>query len=90
MSVYHVTRYHGDALSMLSCKHYAAIQSRVMSRQLSHSINFGRSLRLDVVRPLVLILGEESRTLSAKYRALRSLTEKGLSGFGGNLQQVIH
>ena len=84
MSVYHVTCYHGDALS-----NHAAIQSRVMSRQLSHSINFGRSLRLDVMRPLALILGEESRTLSAKYRALRSLTEKGLSGFGGNLQQVI-
>ena len=60
----------------------------MLSRQLSHSINFGRSVRLDLVRPLVLILGEETRTLKAKYGALKNAAEKSLSSFGVNLQQV--
>lgn len=59
-----------------------------MSRQLSHSINFGMSVRLDVVRPLVLILREEARTLKAKYGTLRSNTERGLTSYAANLQQV--
>ena len=65
-------------------------QSKVLSRQLSQSFQFGRSgaQQLEVLRPLVLILGEETRTLRAKYSALRTGAEKGLNSYRASLQQV--
>ncbi len=65
-------------------------QSKVLSRQLSQSFQFGQASvqQLEVLRPLVLILGEETRTLRAKYSALRTGAEKGLGSYGASLQQV--
>ena len=61
---------------------------------MSQSMQLGRSMQqrqqqqLEVIRPLVLILGEETRTLKAKYSALRGIAEKGLNSYGASLQQV--
>ena len=60
----------------------------MLSKQLSHSINFRHSIHLEIVRPLVHILREESRTLKTKLSTLKNVAEKGLDSYTLSLKQM--
>ena len=47
-----------------------------------------RMINPEVLRPLVMILGEDARALRAKLTALRNTATKGLKSYGVTLQQV--
>ncbi len=68
---------------------FLSVQSKALSKQLSTSFNMShRSMHLEVVRPLVRILAEESRSLRAKFTTFRHSSVKGLNGFTTSFQQV--
>ena len=56
-------------------------------RKQSMSIS-SRLVKPEVLRPLVKILGEDTRALRAKVTALRNTAAKGLKNYGAVLQQV--
>lgn len=47
-----------------------------------------RLINPEVLRPLVMILGEDARALRAKITALRNTATKGLNSYATTLQQV--
>ena len=62
------------------------LQSK-LHRQQSLSQSF-RGIRSSVIRPLLTILGEESRSLRAKLTSLRNVASKGLTSYATSLNQV--
>ena len=44
---------------------------------------------MEVIRPLVHILGEESRSLRAKFTTFRHSSIKGLNSFTSSFHQVL-
>ena len=47
-----------------------------------------RMMKMEVLHPLVKILGEDARSLRAKVTVLRNTAVKGLKNYGAILQQV--
>ena len=47
-----------------------------------------RMIKMEILRPLVQILGEDARALRAKVTALRNTAVKGLKSYRTTLEQV--
>ena len=47
-----------------------------------------RMVKMEILRPLVKILGEDARALRAKVTALRNTAVKGLKNYKASLEQV--
>ena len=47
-----------------------------------------RMIKMEILRPLVMILGEDARALRAKVTALRNIAVKGLKNYRATLEQV--
>ena len=75
-----------------SCTQFfqSALSVMLQSRVLRQSMNISsRMIKMEVLHPLVKILGEDARALRAKVTALRNTAVKGLKSYGATLQQVL-
>ena len=65
--------------------YHIILQSRVLRQSMNIS---SRMVKMEILHPLVKILGEDARALRAKVTALRNTAVKGLKNYRATLEQV--